>query len=99
VRPEGLGKLKYFTSSGLEPPTFRLVAWRRNYYATACPANPIEKPLFLCCLLYLRPCLLVEPIIVIVIIIAVIVIFKYRGIITFASEGGTQSEGVREQGA
>jgi hypothetical protein len=26
VRPEGLGKLKKFTSSGLEPSTFRLVA-------------------------------------------------------------------------
>jgi hypothetical protein len=36
VRPEGLGKLKNsFTSSGLEPATFRLVAQCLDHYATA----------------------------------------------------------------
>jgi hypothetical protein len=34
VRPEGLGKLKQFTSSGLEPATFRLAAYSLNHYAT-----------------------------------------------------------------
>jgi hypothetical protein len=38
VRPEGFGKSKnVFTSSGLEPATFRLVAEYLNHYATACP--------------------------------------------------------------
>jgi hypothetical protein len=38
VRPEGLGKLKKnsFTSSGLEPATFRLVVQCLNNYVTAC---------------------------------------------------------------
>jgi hypothetical protein len=40
ARPEGLGKLKKInkklTSPGLEPATFRLVAYRLNHNATAC---------------------------------------------------------------
>jgi hypothetical protein len=37
VRLEGLKIEKNsLTSSGLEPATFRLVAWRFNHYATAC---------------------------------------------------------------
>jgi hypothetical protein len=37
VRPEGLGKLKIFSSSGLEPATFRFAAQCLHHYATACP--------------------------------------------------------------
>jgi hypothetical protein len=37
VQLEGLGKLKNFTSSGLEPATFWLVAERINLYTTMCP--------------------------------------------------------------
>jgi hypothetical protein len=35
VRPEGLGKFKKITSSGIGPATFRYVAQRLNHYATA----------------------------------------------------------------
>jgi hypothetical protein len=41
VRPEGLGQFKKSTSSGLEPPTFRLAAWCLNHYATACPLRSL----------------------------------------------------------
>jgi hypothetical protein len=37
VLPEELGKLGKFTSSGIEPATFWLVASCLNHYATACP--------------------------------------------------------------
>jgi hypothetical protein len=49
VRPEGLGNLKKkknsFTSTGLEPATFRLAAQCFNNYATACPdiINKLQK--------------------------------------------------------
>jgi hypothetical protein len=37
VWPEGLGKLKKFTSLGLEPVTFQLVALYINHYTTTHP--------------------------------------------------------------
>jgi hypothetical protein len=37
MQPEGLGKLKKFTSSGLEPATFQLVGL--NHYATMYPTQ------------------------------------------------------------
>jgi hypothetical protein len=39
VRPEGLGKFRNITSSGIEPATFRFVAQCLNHYATACPQH------------------------------------------------------------
>jgi hypothetical protein len=36
VQPEGLGKFKKITSSGIEAATFRFVAQYLNHYATAC---------------------------------------------------------------
>jgi hypothetical protein len=43
LRPEGLGKLKKFTSSVLEPATFRLAAQCLNHGAIACSLRTSRK--------------------------------------------------------
>jgi hypothetical protein len=56
VRLEGLGKLKKknsFTSSGLEPATFRIVAYCLNHYATAKTDIYMYIYIYICiCILY-----------------------------------------------
>jgi hypothetical protein len=42
VRPEGLGKFKKITLSGIERAIFRFVTQCLNHHATACPSYHAE---------------------------------------------------------
>jgi hypothetical protein len=43
VWPDGLGRLKNFTPSGIEPTTFGLVAFCLNHYATEWPQGSVRN--------------------------------------------------------